>query len=859
MERTEYFNYTRPTQTQLDNTETSKINAILRRQRATAQLGTVNGFEVTPNSLNATLIDIGPGEGYTGGMYQQLNVTGEGSSERIAQDSILITGQGLADYTLGALNYVTLVYAETTDTPLAETVFPFLMHDTEAHESYTVSVLTAAAWAALTIAQLRQLLLVAIVTAQGPGNPITSANIQQTTQPMSFPTTNQPVNITGVSIAGLAPSTLIGSGQLRWSVSTKQLFWTAPGDTEGSGVTIITSGSYTLQSATTSYWITVYAISAALPATNQTDVILVQSLYGKIFPRYSAIDSAHREMLGSGEPTLTNPHGLTEADIGGGGTDHAGLFHVNGISVDALSNQLAARIDTDPSYRRVFVHSIGGRPNTFLIAGTMYQNIVGVSPGSDAIVAFDVPPAPASGEYMIYLDDAANIQSISIGTVLWSANICLVDMLNQTAGNCTITWNATTQALTYQAQGDGSPGTPEIVMGNGYYKLYSSNTLNWVIVYVSGSLGGSSSTTFATSKSETTNADNSILKIAVVNWDLTTETLSNLRDIRQWGSADWRDIILEEHDANGYHTKVLQNQFRVAVQTGPAISAYAATGPALAMGAQNSAMVGSAATAGGLVGLAAVSAVVGQATSVFGVYASAPNSALGAYAATVVAGYFSAPASALVATAATAVAASFSAPTYGLMVGANNTALVVNVATAAAIIASAPYSAMVAVAATQEAVYASAPNAAVVAVVGTAQAIIASAPSSAIVANAAVAQAGYFSAPNSVLVIQAASELAISAAANLVAIQANASQVGIAVFATITAAYFSALAAPGIYVEAGQNAIVASVSSGFVMQATGDTAFGLQVPTHTAAGAIVSYIDLVVGMGAYKLALYAVS
>jgi hypothetical protein len=49
MERTEYFNWTRPSQTQLNNTEDTKINAILRRSRSFMQFGIRTGFRITVN------------------------------------------------------------------------------------------------------------------------------------------------------------------------------------------------------------------------------------------------------------------------------------------------------------------------------------------------------------------------------------------------------------------------------------------------------------------------------------------------------------------------------------------------------------------------------------------------------------------------------------------------------------------------------------------------------------------------------------------------------------------------------------------------------------------------------------------
>lgn len=851
MERTEYFNDTRPTQTQLNNTEDSKVNAILRRQRATAQLGTVLGFQTTPNAVDPTLIDIGPGEGYTGGMYTRLNVRGETSSERIASDTSMIVGQALFDYTNGAKNYVSLVVAETTDTPLAEIDYPFVAHDTLVHEAYTVSVISEANWNLLTLTQLRLRILIAIVTANGAGVPLTAAAIQQVVQPKNLPMPTQPVNITGIAVNNVADTTSIGSGTLRWEVATHKLFWTAPGDTEGIGVAVPTSGSYTIYSANTTYWIVVYAVSASLPVTNQTDIIYIQSMYGTTFPRYSAMDSVHREMLGTGIPSLHNPHATSLSDISGLGFDHAALFHANGISLQASAIQLSGYINTDPLYDEVLVINLGGRLNSFLIAGNTYTDIFGTSSGATAVVSFDTAP-PATGEYMIYLDDAAGIQKISIGTALWTTTICLVDIRNLTAGaGAVITWNATTKTLTYAAPGDVA-GTPVYLMGYdslpgyfGYYKLYSSTLTNWVIVYVNGGLGGNNSTTFTTGKSELTNPDNSILKLCVVHWDLPSETLSNIRDIRQWGTSDWRDKVLEEHDANGRHTKVLREPLRAIVQTGPTFSAYAVISPAVAGGAANTAVYGLGDTAVGVMGSATTIGVRGLATTV-GVYGQASNTAAQFSAATQVG---------ILAMASASVAGSFSAPNFAVVVtasgdnainaSAQNYTIVATASAAHAIHASAPNTALAASASVAQAIWASAPNYTITAVAATQNAIRGSAVSFAIHGEASANVAFFATAANTAIEAHASTAQAINASAYKTAIYASAVSTGI---------YCAAGNIAGHFIASGVRAITASAAASAIDVAADTLAIACTASNY--AIGVIATESAIVATASNSIAIY---
>jgi len=655
MERTKYFNETRPTETQLNYTEETRSRTSLRRQRATNSMGVARGFSVTINSIDPTTIDIGPGEGYTGGHYPLVTVTGENTGERISTISdsasglgdspYTAQGQALAVYTAGAKNYVSLVYTETEDTPLAEISYPFTAHDTIVRESYSVSVLSESNWNLLTLGQLRQRIFLGIVTAQGAGKPLSSANIQQTVQPKTHPTCTQPTNITGVVLGSTSDETLIGTGTLHFTVIDYKLYWAAPGDTEGSGVSISSSGVYILYSHDTTYHITATVTYASLPASDEYDSIDIESMYGQDYPRYSAMDTVHRDMVGTGTASPTNPHRVSLYDITGGFLDHADLYHVNGISTDADTTQLECAIDSVND--RILVSNLGGYSNAFLIDGISRETLTGIAAGVDGSVEFDTLPNTASGEYLIYIDSSGNLQKVKCGDPFWSVNAYIVDSNNTTASTpgdqATITWNATSQTLTYQAPGDGAPGAavrivPDPVLGadyRGYYKLYSSNLSNWIIVRCVGALGGSNSTVFDTSMTAT-HREELILKLGMVNWDLPTEILSNLRDIRQWRTADNQSIFLEEHDALGRHNKSIPHIFRVGVTSGPAIYAAASDSSAVAATAGGSQAVWARApNAVGYFTADTASAVVGTASASFGVWGRAKD----------MAGYFTASAS----------------------------------------------------------------------------------------------------------------------------------------------------------------------------------------------------------------------
>jgi len=643
MQRTKYFDDTRPSDTQLNYTESSKASAIKRRLLADSQLGVVEGFRITVNGADATKIDIGAGEGYTGGTYLINTFEGEGSGERISTTTDTVTGtisvgniiqgQALADYTLGTKNYVSLAYSENEGYTLAERSFPFTAHNTVVTDSYSVSVMTETAWNSLSATAINNRVLVAIVTAKGAGNALTSADIDQVVQPKAHPTAAQPSSLTGVEITAISPETGLGSGTLRFNPATSAVYWTAPGDTEGAAVTISSSGAYTVYSNDTAYYIVISATFASLPVAAVSETIQVRGLYGRQIPLFSAKDTAHRDLVGSGIPTASNPHGLTLDDLPGGTFDHADYFHVNGISKDSVDTLLECTVDG--INERILITNPGGANDKFLIDGSQYTTINGVAAGIDGTVLFNVLPVPDDGRYLIYLDSSANPGRVKIGEDLWDANIRVVDIHVTTTGNATIDWDSTNLTLVFTAPGDAA-GVPVFTLVGtgagpfGYYKLYSNNGTDYVIVYCDGNLlGVTNSSTFAVNKSDAAGsptADETILKLAVVGWDSGAGTLTVLDDVRSFTTVDNRTQFLEEHDADGRHSKVFQHQLRAEAERRAVHGSAESYTGVYGVAGEDVGVYGSAAVSTGVNAVASVIGVAATATAT-GVYALAGNSA----------------------------------------------------------------------------------------------------------------------------------------------------------------------------------------------------------------------------------------
>lgn len=664
MERTKYWNNTKPSETQLDNTENSKINHMLYRFRSGCQFGIKSGFRVTVNGGDNTKIDVGPGTGYTGGYYSANNYAGSpNSGEHISTDSTsasgtpgytpAATGVALADYTNGVRNYVSLVYSEVDSAPLPERFYPGTLRNTIYTEAFSAEVVTEATWQTYSADDIEQRVLVGIVTAKGAGVALSSSDIEQFIQPKTHPACSNPSSITGVITERIADTTPIGTATLRFEQATKKLYWTAPGDAEGSGTTITSSGSFIIYSSTTTYWLIVSVTYGSLPAADVTENLTITALYGRNIPMFCAIDQAHRDMVGTGKVSSTNPHGLSEDDITGGTTDHADLFHVNGINKNANANTLLIYTGAGDTVR---ITNIGGFENSFLIDGHVYDLISGYGAGSDAVIYMDVTPALDSGDYLIYLDGTSAAQRVKIaeydaaggetGPLDPLTNIEIRDMSNTTAGTCTLEWDSGAKTLTYTAQGDGA-GTP-VYIGNenfsdtdpyGFYKIYSGNLANWIIVYIDGDLGiappAVQTVSFDTDMTITNHSEELILKLGLVDWNNQTDNITNVRDIRQWETQDMRPEFLEEHDTNGKHTKPILNTFRVVCDS-YAIYASVAGNYGIGASAANTAVMGRVDTDIGVYGMAGVSlgvwgyavgntGVYGLADTQIGVYGSAPN------------------------------------------------------------------------------------------------------------------------------------------------------------------------------------------------------------------------------------------
>jgi hypothetical protein len=383
------------------------IDAIAARYTSTNQMGIAAGLEIRPDDApNNDKLRVANGSGYT-------------SSGELVIVSTVQTAIALADPTVGAINYILAVYTEVYGDPQAHedlgTTLP-----TSAIGSYRIVVLTAAQWQSLSITDPNlnnnsrdRSVLLAIVT--GSGGVLSQNNIQS---PLDYPPVyyvTQPTTISGVYVNSVSTTSQSGTGTLTYLSGPKTLQWAAPGDSIGlpSG-SITTNGTFTIYSSNASYAITVTVTVLDLPSAPATIInnITVSSIYSQDIPRLTGVDNSHRHMLGSGIPSMRNPHALTLADIGGDLSgalqQHQVEMHANGIydpdNLGPTQTQLVSSIVIGSGINDVVYVS------SFDIHGVAYINGLRVTSltGSN-IIAFDDVDDTHIGLYGVYLEPNGTI------------------------------------------------------------------------------------------------------------------------------------------------------------------------------------------------------------------------------------------------------------------------------------------------------------------------------------------------------------------------------------------------------------------------------------------------------------------
>jgi hypothetical protein len=152
----------------------------------------------------------------------------------------------------------------------------------------------------------------------------------------------------------------------------------------------------------------------ALPSAPASIInnITVSSIYSQDIPRLTGVDNSHRHMLGSGIPSVKNPHALTLADIGGDLSgalqQHQIEMHANGIydpyNLGPAQTQLVSSIVIGSGINDVVYVSSFDTHGIAYINGLRVTSLTGSN-----LIAFDDVDGTHIGLYGVYLEPNGTI------------------------------------------------------------------------------------------------------------------------------------------------------------------------------------------------------------------------------------------------------------------------------------------------------------------------------------------------------------------------------------------------------------------------------------------------------------------
>lgn len=473
----------------LQNESTQRVSQADQLAIDSTSLGVASGLVVSVNSPDTTRIAVSAGYGYAP------------NGEKLTLGTN-VNNLALANTSLSALNYVLLVYDETGSSPEAHES-DGTTRNTVATVTPRVTVLSSTAYAALPATDpvlsnnaVDRSMLLAIVTGAGVSVPLTGASIQGPTTFQTVLKITQPVITTGISVNVVDPLTNTGTGTLTFTASSKNIQWTAPGDSIGTAVTLTGTGIYNVFSNNGRY-LNIQAEFPLLPVGNTTESLAIENLYTQVVTRLTNDDLLHRSLIGSGTPTIKNPHGMTLQDIDPGiistVTVHQEQMHANGIAPGSASTLLAASVITATIPDQILINSFATGDGVY-INGSEVQAIVGSS-----VVTFSDGIANQS-LYGIYLSANGTLFKTlrasfpATGTTLLAGRVQIMGVSHGIgAATKNLVWNNSSQNLSFDGGAaldivHAAPSTDQEM------RLFSADNVNYVDVLVKGAASSGSST-----------------------------------------------------------------------------------------------------------------------------------------------------------------------------------------------------------------------------------------------------------------------------------------------------------------------------------------------------------------------------
>lgn len=482
----------------LSRTELTKAAEILRNRADWTCRGIHSGGVVTPNGVTPTKIDVAQLSGFCpNGEYIETT-----------QDYTLIE---LDDDTAGVDNYVCAVYTEVNDRNQPHET-DGLTYPTRSSMAYRIRVYSETNYLALSDTDDNlsndardRMLLLAIVNANGAGMSITTSDITLPTEynNLMYAVPSDLHTITGVTITGVSSGTEMGTGTVDYTYvagPTYSLTWTSPTGGIGAVVNPTVDGSYTLSDGAGEYIVVEVVISQLPLTTPHTENVEIYNLYYQQIPRQSAEDFLHRNMIGSGIITPTNPHGLSYDDLYGSDASllqqHRDVDHCNGIWRGSSVNIFFPGILT----------TAGGDTFTLVApaAGDLYfingKKLDSISQTSIQFIPANVP-ASASGTHFfeVYVTDTGDLEVLndtnqpkaSYPAVRTMTGTWIADMSpSYPAGAYLFSDTVVGNVHTFQWDGGQEVVVDTATDPSQMIRLYDESGVNWVDIWFNAA-GGS--------------------------------------------------------------------------------------------------------------------------------------------------------------------------------------------------------------------------------------------------------------------------------------------------------------------------------------------------------------------------------
>lgn len=415
MRRTIYRNRFLVDEVLLNNTENTKIAEILLHHEILGEEGIIEGLNVSPSSTVDGAVDVTKGSAVL-------------PNKEIVQILVDQSAVGLASSTSGDLNIVAVKYEESFSEP-KPSINGGVTNLVFADPTPEIKVYTSSDFISLSSSDLEKMLVIAVVVAAGASVAIPPADIHQASEDVNILDLSNLEILKGVIIKSTNVDSTPLQGSIRYDVQNKFLSFVSPNNPSpppltGGGpspvaidtslrdpVTLIlidptTSPIDTLEvevygtslpdslSSFDSARLQELQDSGRINSVIINEVLDFRGLYSqnstevqdgliKETKKSSAVDRRHRQKIGSGLTTSSNPHGLSLADITEIFESIPGNFRIGDGLLDTPEEaeypRLSVNVSDKSDYTLLFESDLPFEGSRFVSPARIYLSTNGIA------------------------------------------------------------------------------------------------------------------------------------------------------------------------------------------------------------------------------------------------------------------------------------------------------------------------------------------------------------------------------------------------------------------------------------------------------------------------------------------------